>query len=254
MKSIILGKTTRLIALATVSGLLAATPVAAQIVSLNIIQNPGNNNQQIDVGETFGIPSLGSVAGGWVNLNAGANNLTDNLGFATTLDFSLTQPNGQATFNNAYTNTPLFAGLDDYTTTAAPVSITLSDLNATFAGGYFAIVYVGGFNANTGASISDGTSAFYFRLDPAPVAPYGSFVQTTQTTDLGAGNNPIAQYAVFGSSASPLTANSITFTLDTLSGGGAALGGVQIIAVPEPTTAALLLSGLLVLALRRRNS
>jgi len=237
----------------TTAALLAGFTASAQITSVNLIQNPGNNNQQIDVGETFGIASLGTVVGGWNNLNAGTLNLADSSGLATTVDFTLTQPNGQATFNNAYTNTPLFAGLDDYTTTPTPVSLTLSDLNATFTAGYYAIVYVGGFNANTGASISDGTSTFFYRADPAPIAPYGSFLQTTQTTDLGLGNNPIAQYAVFGSSSSPLSADSITFTIDTLYGGGSGLGGVQLVAVPEPGAALTGLLGVGLFALSRKH-
>jgi len=242
------------VAAAVIATTLGNGSATAQVVSVNIMQNGGNDLQQIDADETFGIASYGSVVGGWYNLNSATPNLLNHLGAATTLDFSLTQPNGQATFNAAYNDTPLFAGLDDYTTTPTPASITISDINATFSLGYYAIVYVGGFNANTGASISDGTSTFYYRPNPAPVAPYGIFVQTTQTTSLGAGSNPIAQYAVFGSQTSPLTSDSITFTLDTLSGGGAALGGVQIIAVPEPTTAVLLLSGAVLLALRRRNA
>ena len=226
---------------------------SAQTVSVNLIQNPGNGNQQIDVGETFGIASLGTVVGGWYNLNAGTLNLSDSLGAPTTVDIAIAQPNGQATFNNAYTNTPLFAGLDDYTTTTTPTSITLSDLNATFGGGYFAVLYFGGFNGNTGASISDGSTTFFFRPDPAPVNPYGAFMQTTQTSDLGAGNNPIAQYAVFGSSASPLTTDSVTFTIDTLSGGGSGLCGVQLVAVPEPSTVTYLISGLALISIQRRR-
>jgi hypothetical protein len=252
MKTRVIQKRTMIPTAAALS-LIASLTASAQILSVNVIQNAGNDSQQIDVDETFGIASLGSVVGGWNNLNAAANNLADSAGFLTTVDLTLTQPNGQATFNAAYADTPIFAGLDDYTTTVNPASLTLSHLNATFTGGYFAIVYVGGFNANTGASITDGTSKYYFRPLPTPVAPV-SFTATTQTTDLGAGNNPIAQYAVFGSFASPLTADSITFTLDTLAGGGAGLGGLQIIAVPEPTTAAMLLSGVLLLALRRRNA
>lgn len=232
---------------------LTSLTASAQIVSVNLIQNPGNDSQQIDADETFGIASLGTVVGGWHNINAGTSNLTDAAAITTSVDVSLTQPNGQATFNSAYADTPLFAGLDDYTTTANPVSVTISDLNATFSSGYFAIVYVGGFNANTGASITDGTTTYFYRPLPSPSAPV-SFVQTLQTTDLGDGNNPTAQYAVFGSYASPLTADSITFTLDTLYGGGAAIGGLQIVAVPEPASFSLALMGglgLLLLAQRR---
>ena len=233
---------------------LAAVCSQAQLVSVNIFQNAGNNNQQIDIGETFGILSLNSVVGGWNNLNAASLNIANNLGAPTTVDFSLTQPNGQATFNNSYTNTPLFAGLDDYTTTVNPTSITLSDLNATFTQGYFVIAYVGGFNSLTGASITDGATSYFYRANPTPpVGPYGAFTQTTQTIDLGAGNNPIAQYAVFGSSSSPLTGNSITLTLDTLAGGGAGLGGVQIVGVPEPAIASLSVVAGLMLFLRRKN-
>ncbi len=246
-------KKSLILPLAAACAILAGLNAPAQIVSVNIVQNPGNDAQQIDSDETFGITSYGSVVGGWLNLNSAAVNLTDSLGSATTVDFNLTQPNGQATFNAAYSDTPLYAGLDDYPTTTLPVSITLSDLNATYASGYYAIVYVGGFNASTGASIMDGTTTYFYRPLPAPVAPV-TFVQTTQTTDLGAGNNPTAQYAVFGSVSSPLTANSVTFTVNALYPGtaGAGLGGVQLLAVPEPSAGLTLGMGLGLVALVRR--
>lgn len=146
---------------ACLTGTILITSLTAQagVVSVNFIQNPGNDNQQIDSDETFGIASQGTVVGGWMNVNAPANNLTDSSGNATTVNLSaITQPNGQATFNPAYDDTPLKAGFDDYTPTANPCGFTLANLNANFPNGYKVIVYVGGFNANTGASISDGTT------------------------------------------------------------------------------------------------
>jgi hypothetical protein len=120
--------------------------------------------------------------------------------------------------------------IDDYTGTANPTSLTLSDLNASFTKGYKVIVYVTGFNANTGASITDGSTTFYYQTLNDPATEFsGALAQTTTTTDLGAGANPFAQFAVFGSEAAPLTADSITFTVDTLYGGGSGIGGVQIV-------------------------
>ncbi|MCU0787435.1 MAG: beta-galactosidase [Verrucomicrobia bacterium] len=228
---------TRPLAALIALALLGASSLApGAVISVNFIQNPGNDNQQIDADETFGIASLGTVVGGWINVTAGLNNLTDAEGNATTVNLSaIGQPNGQATFYAGYTNTPPYAGFDDYTGTANPCYFTLNNLNANFPNGCKVIVYVGGFNGNTGASISDGTTTYYYRPDPSPAAPYGSFVQTSQTTDLGAGNNPIAQYAVFGGTGL-LTNNTLTFTIDTLAGGGSGLCGFQIVgtSVNEP--------------------
>lgn len=189
--------------------------------------------QQIDSDETFGIAAEGSVVGGWVNLNRNntATDLANDLGAATTVDLTLTAPNGWASFNAAYDDTPLKGGIDDYTGTANPTSLTLSGLNATFPDGCRVIVYLSGFNSNEGASITDGSTTYHFRTIGSPVAPVApvTLVRTTDTTDDGSGTAPEAQYAVFGSEPSPLTADSITFTLDTIHGGGSAIGGVQVI-------------------------
>jgi hypothetical protein len=143
--------------------------------------------------------------------------------------------------------------IDDYTGTVNPTSLTLSELNASFPLGYFAVVYLSGFNLNDGASITDGTSTFYYQPVNFAVDTWdGTLVQTTTTTDLGSANAPVAHYAVFGSPASPLSADSVTFTLDTLYGGGSGLGGVQIVAVPEPSTGMVLGVGLGLVALVRR--
>ncbi len=186
--------------------------------------------QQIDGDETFGIAAEGSVVGGWVNINRTdtANDLTNDLGAATTVDLALTSPNGWASFNAAYDDTPLKGGIDDYTGTTNPTSLTLSGLNATFPTGCRVIIYLTGFNSNEGASISDGSTTYHFQAIDSPSAPV-TFVRTTDTTDDGSDTAPEAQYAVFGSESSPLTADSITLTLDTLHGGGSAIGGVQVI-------------------------
>ncbi len=209
--------------------------VPAAVISVNFVQDLGNANQQIDAGETFGIASLGTEVGGWLNVNSPVNNLPDSAGNPTSVRLvTVSQPNGQATFNSAYVNSPLFAGFDDYLATANPTSITLTDLAVHFPYGYKVIVYVGGFNSCSNASISDGTTTFFYRTLSSPVAPV-SFVRTTTDSNPGNLNAPVAQYAVFGEP-ELLTANSVTLTLDTLYGGGAGLCGVQIIgtAANEP--------------------
>lgn len=206
---------------------------SATVVSVNFIQDYGNNNQQIDANEVFGITNQSTVVGGWINVNSPVNNLTDSAGNATTVNIAaIAQPNGQATFNNAFINTPLYAGFDDYTTTPTPCSFTISNLNANFPNGYKVIVYVGGFLTCTNASISDGTTTYYLRpvntAAAATNAVTAGFSRTTQTSNLGGGNNPIAQYAVFGDP-TLLTSDVRTFTIDTLVGGGSGLCGFQIV-------------------------
>jgi autotransporter-associated beta strand protein len=238
MKRTITSISKTIMAVAAATLLSAGLSIRAAVISVNLTPYT-TDGANIDADETFGIASQGTVAGGWFNFNRSGGDNTQGLlttanlpisdGTPTTVGMTLTAPNSWATgFNGAYADTPLNQGLDDYTATPSPTSIILTNLNANFPNGYKVIAYVGGFNANRGASISDGTTTFYYRVDPAPVSPYGNFVQTTQTTDLGATNNPIAQYAVFGDSIL-LTSDTLTLTLDTLYNGGAGLCGVQIV-------------------------
>jgi hypothetical protein len=198
---------------------------------------------------SFGIPALGSVASNWVNTKS---NTVDNLMWSnatpSTINFAMTQPNAQASFNAIYGGTPLLAGIDDYTATLTPTSVSFSNLNANFTNGYIAIVYLNGFISNTGSSISDGTTSYYWRpANPVPASLPSPLVQTLVTADPGLGNFPVAQYAVFGTLEAPLSADSLTLTLRALSGGGTALGGVQLVGVvPEPATYALV-TGLAIL-------
>jgi autotransporter-associated beta strand protein len=222
-------------------GLLTASAPAA-IVSVNLTPYT-TDAANIDSDEVFGITNLNTVVGGWVNFNRnGGDNAqgtltTSALPFsdasASTLTLSLTAPNSWASgFNGAYADTPLNQGLDDYPTTASPTSLTLSNLNANFPNGYKVIVYFGGFLSQTNASISDGTTTFYYRAANTAAAASNAvasgFSRTTQTSNLGGGNNPVAQYAVFGDP-TLLTNDVKTFTLDCLIGGGAGLCGFQVV-------------------------
>lgn len=221
--------------------LLAVVSAPAAVISVNFIQNPGNNNQQIDTTETFGIDSLGTVVGGWYNVNSAVNYIADAEGNATTVSLTVAQPNGQATFNSAYANTPLLAGFDDYPGTTSPTSFTLNNLATNFPNGYKLIVYVGGYNAMTGASVSDGTTTYYYQPLNPPSAPV-TFVQTTQTVDQGAGNEPVAQYAVFGNSVL-LTNDTITVAVHSLYANGAGLCGFQIVGASVNDLTARIWSG-----------
>lgn len=228
---------------------------ADPIISVNLTHASGQA-----ITGTFGIASLGTDVGGWnnpINLYSDIN-LSYSDASSSTVGFTLTTPGGAyASFNSAWAGTPLAGGPDAYGT---PTTLTLNNLNANFANGYWIIAYVGGFNGNNGASISDGTDTYFYQNPNPPPTPPVTLVQTTQTTDLGVGNEPVAQYAVFGSSSSLLTSDSLTLTLSTVSGaaGGEALGGFQIIgapvAVPEPSSMALgLVGGFGLLVVMRRK-
>lgn len=233
--------TTSVAAILVIAAFCLGHRAPAAVISVNFIQDPGNANQQIDPNETFGVAGLGTVVGGWLNVNGPANNLPDAGGNPTPVRLlATTQPNGQATFNAAYANTPLFAGFDDYTATANPTSVTFTNLADHFPYGYKIIAFVGGFNTCSNASISDGTTTFYYRTLSSPIAPV-NFVRTTTALNPGNLNAPVAQYAVFGEP-ELLTANSVTLTLDTLYGGGSGLCGVQIVGVSTTEPAPRLLT------------
>ena len=200
-----------------------------KIISTNFTEYTGDA-QRIDKGEAFGISGLETITDAWINLHKTdqADNLTNNLKEKTSVSISLKHPNNWGTGNVAFNNTPLRAGIDDYRATVPSTSATFSGLNETFPKGYIAIVYVGGYLKNTGASITDGNIKYFYQTPSAPVAPV-DFIQTTSTTDNGEGSAPEAHYAVFGTNESPLISDSVTFTIDTLYGGGTFIGGVQII-------------------------
>lgn len=186
------------------------------IVSVNFT-DASSDATRIDSDESYGISSLGTVTDNWENLSTSTNNLTSNTGTATTVDLTAS---GTFSYNNgAYADTPLLKGI------AASTTVTLSDLNATFPNGCIAVLYLTGYLNNNKASITDGSTTYYFQAMANPVAP----ITPAQTTDtISADPTPEAQYAVFGSPEALLTPDSISFTLSNISGAGVALGGIQL--------------------------
>ena len=143
----------------------------------------------------------------------------------------------------------------DYPTSAGGFSISFSGMNTDFPSGYVAIVYLNGFAGNTASTISDGTTTYYWTNLADNTSFDGTMTQATYTVDDG--TFPVAQYALFGSAGSPLTADSLTLSYEALAGGGTGIAGVQLLdvtAVPEPGTVALF-GGVLALlfVLRRRR-
>jgi hypothetical protein len=203
----------------------------AEVISVNLTASD-NLAHQIPDGEAYGIPVQNSVTTGWLNLEQtlSASNLPLSSALPSTVNMTGSSPAGWGSVNSTYDNTPLRAGIDRYASSSGTTAVTLTNLVASFPNGYKIIVYISGFNSNTGASISDGTSTFYFQSLDDPATEFtGTLQQAILTADPGDGNPPPTQYAVFGDDA-VLTTNTITLTLETLYGGGAILGGFQILA------------------------
>jgi hypothetical protein len=204
------------------------------VISVNFTATT-NTAQQVGAGVSYGVPAQNSLVSGWLNLNQTftANNLPFDNGAASLVDLSGSTSGGWSTGNSAYNGSPLVAGAGNNTNSAGPTSFTLQNLKASFPQGYKIIVYLSGFVSNTGAYITDGRTTNFYQPLAAPVAPV-PLVQTLVTNNPGSGNNPVAQYAVFGAP-NLLTNNSVTISLKALSGGGVILGGFQVRSTGEFT-------------------
>ena len=204
------------------------------IISVNLASET-TGTSAIDGDETFGVPALNTVVGNWNNLPGAAQNLNWDDGTSNTVGIDLNQPNGTSFFGAGYINTPMNFGLDHYlgSSDEPGTAIVAYNLSPNFPGGYYVIAYLTGFIKNTDALATDGIRTFYYQTpNPAPASfTVDDLVETTVTTDPGAGNAPFAQYAVFGSVDEPLTAGDITIRVDALFGGGVGIGGLQIVAV-----------------------
>ncbi|NDV61670.1 hypothetical protein G0Q06_04330 [Puniceicoccales bacterium CK1056] len=208
-------------------------PCFARIVSINFAIE-GTGNTAIDGEESFGVPALETVVGNWNNLDSSFGLKRDN-GQSSTVGLTLDSSSGFNYFGASYINTPLNYGLQYYAATPENPSVILNNLQQEFPEGYYVIVYLSGFKSNTSASVSNGATTYYYQTaDPLPV-DFGpeSMVLATLTSEPAAGQAPVANYALFGSPENPLTADTASFSMKQLSGGGAGLGGFQIVSVGD---------------------
>ncbi|MBL6922713.1 MAG: PEP-CTERM sorting domain-containing protein [Akkermansiaceae bacterium] len=227
-------------------GLFSAPLVTnAAVVSVNLVQQFASA-QTVDPNTPYGV----ELAPFWTNTTSNTpTNLRDNTGVATTLDLTISG-GSRNVFGAAQINdTSMKAGQLFSTPNSGPL-VTISEIPYD---NFKVVTYLTGYNGtNTQASISDGTTTYWWRPKPFAAA-------LSQTSDTDP-NDGIAQgnYAIFGSEQNPLTGNSVTLQalLGESATAGAGIGGFQIVeVVPEPSTGLLSLLALAgVILLRQRNS
>lgn len=202
---------------------------AVDVISVNFTDG-ASPSAGTEITGTYGVES----AGNWNNIAGPTSNLIDSNGVATTVSVSATtRPNGNSTWPSDYSGTVLYAGIVEYLNQSPNSSATISGLNANFPDGYKIIVYLNGTSTLNAGQVSDGTTTYYYKTYYSPSNFDGTLTQTLDEEYVaGEGTSvPVAQYAVFGTEAVPLTADSITLTMDALLGGGASLCGFQIVGV-----------------------
>jgi hypothetical protein len=229
--------TTTLLALGLVASASAQDIISANFVRLDINGANGSRfSENLTGAETFGLvdyDGLGTSTdvSNWNNIIVSAGdqlNLTDSNGVTSSVDATSVFNNTQTLFNAGLNNTAYKAGIAAFAGTTRNPAVAFSDVNS-FASTYDVIVYVG-FNATaTAGDVTIGGTTLSW-------AGTGSF-----------GGDSI----LF----SGLTADSFDVVFSNTSAGTAVLGGVQIIAIPEPGTYALIAGALALTAVmvRRRK-
>lgn len=239
--------------------LAAATTVSAQVISVDL----GKDTAVTGTDVTGFVPTAGwQQESGFPDFSGRALDLSDGSPSGATLDGdgsgNITTI-GASTADNDYTmyNRALaIEGSGGFST------LSVTGLGAEFTGpGYDVYVYVGsatnfGLETRVTFSFTDGTTTYYLDADESIASYQGSFIQATTTTYAGSGTTPIANYVVF----SGLTGTDFTISaqnVDTVTASAAGFTGMQIVAVPEPSTFAFigtfgLIAGLVALRRRRR--
>lgn len=190
-----------------------------RVISVNYAANTADADQTIDAGETYGVPALGTVVSNWHNVgyNAVGNAIWDD-GSTSTVGAVVSAPGGISKHHGSNTNmanTVLYAGPTRWG--GNDPSFTIFGMADNFSNGYSVIVYLTGKTWAGDATISDGTTTYYYNT-PGTYAT--NLIQTMNTTGVAV---PEATYAVFTN----LNANALQFTLS--GNNGTSIGGFQIV-------------------------
>ena len=246
-----------------VASFLAFTSSAlqAQIVSINF----GPTSTNLASGDQAGVV----LAGNWNNLTGTSNpsdtfNLLDSTGVATTLDltsFAGGKPDGgllglglnNGTLGRDYSSTnPTVIQMDGFIfgeNDSTPITFSIGDIDSSFTGvGYNVYVYYDRPNdtdSNITITPNSGGGGATQAANDTTDGPFNG----TDAYSYAEGNN----YVVF----SGLTAASFDVSIVRIGTDGGArptINGIQIVAVPEPTGAALMTAGgILLLGFWRRR-
>ncbi len=192
------------------------------------------------------------AAANWNNFTTTGTDLIDDSGAVTTADFTITGTYGAWSIN---TNAPaadgdgsfnenLLNGYANYAPGLGTQTLAISQIDTV--GSYELYVYFSSDVAGrTGTLTLGGTTFDFATYGPASIA--GSNAIFAQTTSTG-GSNPTANYALF----TGLSGASQSIALNGVPGGG--IAGFQLVAVPEPSAAGLVLLGGFGFISRRRRS
>jgi hypothetical protein len=139
-------------------------------------------------------------------------------------------------------NTGWKAGIRNFPATGNLARFDVSNLVQAYPVGYDVIVYITGFNADTYTPMTATTGGsalptYYVDIDGANdfAAQFQNYTQIISTSS--ASPTRSANYVRYNG----LTADTFNFTLGQPVGGGqTAIGGFQIVPVPEPSTAGLI--------------